>query len=126
MTWQLGYKDPDVQRLRRLLGRRSARWEEGAFVVEGPVLLAEAIAAGWDVEVQFVAPGADPVAGARGPVNELAPHVMERVASTESPQPVIAIVRMRERQIADLAGTDRVVVCDRIADPGNLGTILRS
>ena len=46
----LGFRHPEIQRLRRLLGRRSARVDEGAFVVEGPGLLAEAIAGGWDVE----------------------------------------------------------------------------
>lgn len=126
MAWQLGFKDPAVQRLRRLLGRRSARWEDGAFVVEGTILVEEVVAAGWEIEAQFVSPGADPVPGADSVVNELAPHVMERVASTEAPQPVLAVVRMRDQRITDLTGKALVVVCDRIADPGNLGTILRS
>ena len=34
-----GFNNPQVQRLRRLLGRRSARLDEGAFVVEGPSLV---------------------------------------------------------------------------------------
>lgn len=54
---------------------------------------------------------------------------MERVASTNSPQPVIAIALKRDLDIADLAPTnssDWVVVVDKISDPGNLGTILRS
>jgi len=126
MVWQLGFKDPAVQRLRRLLGRRSARWDEGAFVVEGKILVEEVVAAGWQIEAQFVSPGADPVPGSNSVVNELAPHVMERVASTEAPQPVMAVVRMRDQRVSDLAGKPLVVVCDRIADPGNLGTILRS
>ena len=32
---ELGFTNPKVQRLRRLIGRRSSRSEEGAFVVEG-------------------------------------------------------------------------------------------
>ena len=52
--------NPRVQRLRRLLGRRSARYEEGVFVVEGLGLLRQAVAAGWQVEAQFVAP--EPIA----------------------------------------------------------------
>ena len=40
------------------MGRRSARLEEGAFVVEGPVLVAAATAAGWEIEAVFVANGA--------------------------------------------------------------------
>ncbi len=95
-------------------------------MVEGPLLIAEAIAGGWDVEAQFVAPGGQPVPGSDATILLLAAHVMERVASTESPQPVMAVVRMRDQRVADLAGASLVVVCDRIADPGNLGTIIRS
>lgn len=58
---------------------------------------------------------------------ELAPGVLERVATTERPQPNLAIVTMRPTAgIGDLAGGDFVVVADRLGDPGNLGTILRS
>ncbi len=108
------------------MGRRSARWDEGAFVVEGRILIEEAIAADWDVEAQFVAPNGEPVAGSGATIVDLAPHVIERVASTESPQPLIAIVRIPHRSVSDLAGARLVVVADRIADPGNLGTMLRS
>jgi RNA methyltransferase, TrmH family len=124
--YQLGFQHPNVQRLRRLLGRRSSRWDEGAFVVEGRVLIEEAVSAGWHVEAQFVAPDGEPVEGVDAPIVDLAPHVMERVASTESPQPVLAVVRMQQPSITDLAGKSMVVVCDRVSDPGNLGTIIRS
>ena len=48
---QLRFDNPKIQRLRRLIGRRSARTDEGAFAVEGPRLIAEAIRAGWDGRV---------------------------------------------------------------------------
>jgi len=118
----LGFNNPQVQRLRRLLGRRSARWEERAFVVEGVTLLAEAIRGGWVVEAQYVAPGCTPVAGP--PVCWLGPGVAERVASTETPHPVMAVVKMREESVP--AAVRLALVCVGIADPGNLGTILRS
>jgi TrmH family RNA methyltransferase len=92
-------------------------------VVEGAVLIAEAVGAGWEIVTEFVAPGAEPVGGAAA--LELADGVLERVASTERPQPNLAIVRM-PRSTASLATADLVVVADRLADPGNLGTILRS
>jgi TrmH family RNA methyltransferase len=57
-------------------------------------------------------------------VFELAPNVVERVASTDSPQPVLAVVRQRLAQVP--GGVDFVMVADRIADPGNAGTIIRS
>lgn len=61
----LAYRHHRVQRLRRLLGRRSARREEGRFVLEGANLLEEALAAGVEVEAVFVDEGAM-AAGAPG------------------------------------------------------------
>jgi TrmH family RNA methyltransferase len=97
------------------------------FVVEGPSLVAQALAAGWEIEAQFVAPGADAVAEhdpRSGQVFELAPNVIERVASTEAPQPVLAVVRQRASLLP--ADADFVMVADRLGDPGNAGTIIRS
>ena len=128
----LAFNNSRVQQLRRLIGRRSSRHDDGLFVVEGPVLVAEAVAAGWHCEAQFVAAEADgvvqPGIEGAGPVFELAPGVLERVASTETPQNPIAVVRMSDGGPAAglLAEASFVVVLDRVADPGNLGTILRS
>lgn len=90
------------------------------------MLIAEAVAAGWDVEAEFIAAGADAIADA--PTFELAAGVLERVATTEHPQPNLAIVRSRPSAPDALSadGCDLVVVADRLGDPGNLGTILRS
>lgn len=92
-------------------------------MVEGAVLIGEALAAGWSIECEFVAPGGDPVTA--GPVFELDDGVLERVASTEHPQPHLAVVRIPERPV-DLTAATFVLVADRLNDPGNLGTILRS
>jgi TrmH family RNA methyltransferase len=124
----LGASNQRVQRLRRLLGRRSARRDEGVFVVEGEVVLAEALAAGWQVEEVYVAAGHAVSLGlpAAVTVHELAEGVIERVASTESPQPVLAVVAQRHTTLSDLVAPTFVVVCAGIADPGNAGTIVRS
>lgn len=87
------------------------------------MLIGEALAGGWEIEAEFVAAGAEPVSDA--PVHVLAPGVMERVATTDTPQVSIAVVRMPARE-ADLASLSFVLVLHRLADPGNLGTLLRS
>lgn len=87
--------------------------------------MAEAVAAGWDVEAQYVAPDVIPVPGA-GPVRELAAGVAERIAATETPPGLFAVVHIWPRDVQLLDDAAFVVVADRLADPGNLGTILRS
>jgi len=120
-----------VKRLRQLLDRSSARRREGVFVVEGPTPVADALDAGAHLECLFVAPGGgEPVverASSLGvPVFELAPGVLERVAGTVAPQPVLGVARMVDAELAELADATLVVVCVDVRDPGNLGTVLRS
>ena len=86
-------------------------------------MIREAAAAGWEVVAEFVADGTPAVSAA--PSFVLAPGVLERVASTEQPQPNLAVVGIRSDAV-DLSEVGFAVVADRIADPGNLGTILRS
>jgi TrmH family RNA methyltransferase len=92
------------------------------FVVEGMGLLRQAIDAGWQVEGCYISPGT--VVDLDVDRHELAPNVMERVASTESPQPVLAVVSMRVSELPTDANF--VIVADQLGDPGNAGTIIRS
>lgn len=61
--------------------------------------------------------------GAR--VFDLAPGVLERVADTVAPQPVLAVVGMPTATLEELAGTTFVVVCVDVRDPGNVGAVIR-
>jgi TrmH family RNA methyltransferase len=126
--------------LRGLVQKRSSRWSERAFVAEGPELLRTALAAGWPVESIYLAPegGADPdvqaacqqavEAGAR--LFALAPGVLERVANTVTPQPVLAVLPMAEPDPAAVLGApapgDLLVVMVDVRDPGNAGTVVRT
>jgi TrmH family RNA methyltransferase len=89
-------------------------------------LLAEAQAAGVEIEAVYLAAGSDVALDALAgvPVRHLAPGVLERVASTTTPQPVLAVARRCDRPLAPLAGGWAVVAAG-IGDPGNLGTLLR-
>ena len=127
----LSFTSARVKRLRQLVARPSVRARERAFVVEGPTLVADALDAGVALECLFVAPGTDLPVVARAvatgvPVHDLAPGVLERVAGTVTPQPVVAVARALDVGLDDLAGADLVLVCVDVRDPGNLGTVLRS
>lgn len=100
-------------------------------MAEGVKVLSEALDAGVPVEAVFAAPGAPAelldralAAGAR--VHDLAAGVIERVASTTTPQPVIATIPYLDVELSALDEADLVVVCVDVRDPGNAGTILRS
>lgn len=56
----------------------------------------------------------------------LAPGVAERVSDLESPPGLFAVLPVRDAGTEILGTADFVVVADRIGEPGNLGTILRS
>ncbi|MFA5006943.1 MAG: RNA methyltransferase [Candidatus Izemoplasmatales bacterium] len=100
------------------LDRRRHRDETGRFVVEGPHLVAEAVAAGLCETVFAVA---DP--GFTGIETFLVTEpVMAKIAATYAPQGVLAIVR----RPAPRALGDRVLLLDGIQDPGNMGTLLRT
>lgn len=97
-------------------------------MVEGPAALAEAAAAGCAVEAVFVPEGSvRPDVPAGVPVHDLAAGVLERVATTVTPQPLLAVVRWRPLTFDEVVARRPafVVVAAGVADPGNAGTILR-
>jgi TrmH family RNA methyltransferase len=125
------------------LQKRSTRWAEGVFVAEGAELLRTALRAGRPIESVYLAPeGAeDPqtreacdralAAGAR--LFSLAPGVLERVADTVTPQPVLTVLPMMDAPAAAASDADAgagahslVVVLVDVRDPGNAGTVLRT
>jgi TrmH family RNA methyltransferase len=100
-------------------------------VVEGAKLLSEALAAGVRIEAVYAAPGApgelvDRAAGVGARIHELAPGVLERVAGTVTPQPLLAVVPYLDVDLDAVRGADLLVVCVDVRDPGNAGTVLRS
>jgi RNA methyltransferase, TrmH family len=116
------------------LQKRSARWSEQVFVAEGAELLRTALRAGTAIESVYLAPegATDPLtratcdqalaAGAR--LFALAPGVLERVADTVTPQPVLTVLPMMEE--VEVTSGDLIVVLVDVRDPGNAGTVLRT
>lgn len=105
-------------------------------MAEGVAVVRTALDAGASVESLFVAQGTDQDAGvadvvarahrAGARVLMLAPGVLERVADTVTPQPLLAVVAMGGARLDQLRGGRLVVVCAGVRDPGNAGTVLRS
>jgi len=101
-----------------------AREDEQAFLIEGPTLVAEAVRANWPLEAIYVEEGASVEGLPAG--TPVARGVLERVATTVTPRPVLAVARRQVAPLGALRDASFVVVLAALADPGNLGTIVRS
>jgi TrmH family RNA methyltransferase len=137
----LGPRNPRIGTLRRLVDRRSEREAAGVFVVDGPVLVAEALSA--DVVVRELYCDADHlgdpaisavVAAARSAsvrVQVTQPGVIARVADPVTPRPLVAVVERPNAPVATRLPAERAVdagilVLVAVRDPGNTGTLIRT
>jgi RNA methyltransferase, TrmH family len=133
MADPIGVRHQSMQRLRRLSGRRSARSEEGAFVIDGPTLLAEALDAGTRVDEVVAAPGCPDdllarAAAAGATVRRTRAGDLARVVDTVTPQGVAAVARIPGTSPAEAAAGagPLALVLVSVGDPGNAGTLMRS
>ena len=134
MTDALGARNSEVKRLRTLLRDPRARAEEGAVVLEGPRVVEGALDRGAILESLYLGPGAERafaplverVRAAGTKVAELGEGVLEKLGSTRTPQPVLAVAPAPTRDLDTLSGEGTVVVAVDVTDPGNIGTIIRS
>lgn len=124
-------------KLIKALSRRKERTELGLFVIEGIRFVEEAVAAEAPIaKIYYTAQLLKSDRGAalmdllekRGiQLQEVTLPVMEKMADTEKPQGILATVKMPKPGLPVLNQVQPfILVCDKIQDPGNLGTIIRT
>jgi len=103
---------PDNSQLKQIrkLQRKKERTASGLFAAEGEDLVAAAAAAGWEAEMLLRAD------------EDVEPHLLERVSTLGSGARVIGVYRQRFSE----ARGDVCLYLDGVADPGNIGTIIRA
>ncbi len=124
--------NPKVQEVRKLLSQARQRQQEQACVVEGVRLVEEAWQAGWKARQVFFTGQLDErgrhvvhgFAGQGAPVEQISEAVMASMSETETPQGLLAVVSVQALPLPQVQ--DFVLVLDRLRDPGNLGTVLRT
>jgi TrmH family RNA methyltransferase len=103
-------------------------------VVEGPRAVDAALDRGVRFEAVYFGPHADTafpaltarIAAAGTEVAVLKEGVLEKVGSTRTPQPVLAVAPIPDVGRGALTGAGLVVMGVALSDPGNLGTLVRS
>ena len=115
----------------RLL-RKKYRDQTGMFLIEGPRPVMDAVKAGNRLETVFIRESAADDPETFGLVDlcpvVLADGLFDRLSDTENSQGVLAVARKLPQcsGIPAKAGARRVVILDRLQDPGNIGTIIRT
>jgi len=128
--------NPRLKRLRKLISQPRARREEGCFVVDGPILVGEALAAHCNqVTVHEVYAEADYHRGVElvdqarqtGITGfEVVDGSLDRVLQVRSPQPVAAVVSRHESMVEVFNRKGTAILLVDANDPGNVGTVMRS
>ena len=129
--------NPIVKDIKALTVKKS-REESGAFLAEGLKLVIDALELGWTIRTLVYAKAAkgkplvEQVAAktvaAGGLVLEVSEKVIASITRRDNPQMVVGVFDQRWRQLRDVKPTtgETWVALDRVRDPGNLGTIIRT
>lgn len=132
-----GFSNPLVKQVRSLREKKHRRLT-GLFLAEGLRIIAEAFEAGVLPEMIWHAPegAAHPlvveltqaVEAAGGEVFVTSTEILSKLSGKDNPGAVIGVFREVLTPLADLDRTSAPIwiVAERLRDPGNLGTILRT
>jgi TrmH family RNA methyltransferase len=119
----------EIQRLRDLREKKH-REAEGLFVIEGPKVVGELVAAGAEL-AELYATAAWAGAGSLGLAGDARLRVvseaeMGRISHYPTPSPVLAVGRLRRAVLGEgELARGLTLALDGIQDPGNVGTLLR-
>ena len=113
------------------------RKQEGAFLIEGVKMVGEALREPGRVRLFVAAPtlstGKGKLLLERAETEHvdilwISERLMDALAESKTPQPVMAVVSMKEHTEEVLVRPDRglFVIAHELQDPGNLGTIIRT
>ncbi len=132
-----GFSNPLVKRVRGLRDKKN-RKSEGRFLAEGLRILTEALDAGHLPEMIWFTAESEKhplvqrliaeteVAG--GEVLITSPDILSKLSGKDNPQAVVGVYReiLTPLDQIDRSTAEIWIVAERLRDPGNLGTILRT
>jgi TrmH family RNA methyltransferase len=116
----------------RSLHQKKFRQNYNKFIVEGDKLARECLGQeyfpieGLFATREWLAAYGSKIPLASGQIQEVSPAALGRISQLTTPNEVLLVVEQKNRDIpAGFPGNKQALFLDRIADPGNFGTILR-
>lgn len=112
----------------KALARKKEREQSGEYTVEGIKSVNEAVLSGKTVECIVVSRGFDAERLKQSDITTycVPDFVFERLCDTKNPQGVMAVLKQDAEGRAELAEGGLYLYCDGVADPGNMGTLIRT
>ena len=129
--------NPIIKDIKALTNKKS-REESGTFLAEGLKLVIDAIELGWTIRTLVYAKAAKSkplveqmaarTVASGGLVLEVSEKVIASITRRDNPQMVVGIFDQRWMPLKDIRPKEGEtwVALDRVRDPGNLGTIIRT
>lgn len=130
--------NPELKAAKALTLKKN-RTAEKRFLAEGAKLAIDALDAGWGVETLFVARNmmdephiaklAMRAVNSGATLLKVPEKAIANMTRRDNPQAVVAIISERLSSLATLGSLnsgDTIIALDRVRDPGNLGTIIRT
>ena len=120
------------------LSQKKGREETGTFMAEGLKLVIDALELGWAIttlvygknakDKPLVTKVAARTVAAGGLVLEVSEKVLSAITRRDNPQMVVGVFKTKWRPLSDIrpAANETYIALDRVRDPGNLGTIIRT
>lgn len=126
--------NPRIKSVSMLVKDRGARVKSGLAVIENAVMVEEALSCGVTLKQVFFdeknyqsnALLAEKCASFGAEVFTVTERVMKKLTALEAPQGVTAVFEMKSMPKADISKKGRYILCERMSDPGNLGTVIRT
>jgi len=110
--------------------QKKARQKNGEFTVEGIKSVRDAIGAGWEISMIAVSESFSDEQcfdyPENVPVYRIPDNMFAALCDTETPQGIMAVLKMRSSAEFRSDMSKVYIYCDSVSDPGNLGTIIRT
>lgn len=121
-------RENKIYKLAKLLKTSKGRSEKNLFLIEGMRSVCDAIKKGAEIESVIVKDGTKLDFSTNAPEFIFEPRLFDEVSETVTPQGIIAICRIKKTSLADIIAQDKdcVVMCEKLQDPGNIGTVIRT
>jgi TrmH family RNA methyltransferase len=116
--------DNNLIKIAASLKEKKYRQKYGLYVIEGWRAVKDAVEAGAEIECVFAEEGQQfDLYDATQEVYIVPSRLMEKICGTATPQGIAALARIKTPKLGALSWC---LVLDRLSDPGNLGTIIRT